>query len=220
MKPLAARSIRTLPGGILSRRAVLFAALALPVAAAAQGAASDPATPITELIDALGKTMRAGKATPFRQRFDMLAPVVEQVFNLPQILQTSIGLRWKDLPAEKQTQLLDVFRRYTIASYVANFDDATSSKLEMLTGRRSSGADQIVETQLKPNNGEPVRIDYLLRQTDGAWRVVDVLLDGSISRVAVQRSDFRTLLGSGDGSALIASLQQKIGTLSGGALQS
>ncbi len=31
----------------------------------------------------------------------------------------------------------------------------------------------------------------------GGWRIVDVLLDGSISRVAVQRSDFRSLLGNG-----------------------
>ena len=52
------------------------------------------------------------------------------------------------------------------------------------------------------------------------WRAVDVLLDGSISRVAVQRSDFRKLLDPGDASALIASLEKKVSDLSGGALPS
>jgi phospholipid transport system substrate-binding protein len=48
--------------------------------------------------------------------------------------------------------------------------------------------------------------------------VIDVLLDGTISRVAVQRSDFRGLLADGDASALVASLEQKIADLSGGTL--
>jgi phospholipid transport system substrate-binding protein len=48
--------------------------------------------------------------------------------------------------------------------------------------------------------------------------VVDVLAAGSISRVAVQRSDFRHLLSNGGGDALVASLQRKTSDLSGGAL--
>ncbi len=45
---------------------------------------------------------------------------------------------------------------------------------------------------------------------------MDVLLDGSISRVAVQRSDFRSLLEGGP-SALVDSLRRKVADLSGGA---
>ena len=37
-----------------------------------------------------------------------------------------------------------------------------------------------------------------MRDDNGVWRAVDVLLDGSISRVAVQRSDFRKILANGD----------------------
>jgi hypothetical protein len=44
------------------------------------------------------------------------------------------------------------------------------------------------------------------------------LLDGTISRVAVQHSDFRGLLGSGDAANLIASLQRKAADLSGGSM--
>ena len=56
-----------------------------------------------------------------------------------------------------------------------------------------------------------------MRQTPGGWRAVDVLLNGSISRVAVQRSDFRSLLDQGSASRLIANLQGKVAELSGGA---
>jgi phospholipid transport system substrate-binding protein len=45
---------------------------------------------------------------------------------------------------------------------------------------------------------------------------VDLLANGSISRVGVQRSDFRSLLASGGVPALVAALQLKVANLSGG----
>jgi phospholipid transport system substrate-binding protein len=56
-----------------------------------------------------------------------------------------------------------------------------------------------------------------MRQSPQGWRAVDVLLDGTISRVAVQRSDFRSLLNHGGAPALAKSLQEKTADLSGGA---
>jgi len=42
-----------------------------------------------------------------------------------------------------------------------------------------------------------------------------VLLNGTISQVAVQRSDFRALLATGGPEALTASLREKVATISG-----
>ena len=55
-----------------------------------------------------------------------------------------------------------------------------------------------------------------MRKTGSGWKAVDVLADGSISRVAVQRSDFGSLLTRGGAPALETSLQQKTQTLSRG----
>ena len=84
---------------------------------------------------------------------------------------------------------------------------------------RASGADQIAQSLLITPKGERIRIDYVMRAGAAGWRVVDVLLDGSISRVAVQRSDFRALLGSGDPAPLIDNLRRKVAELSGGAMR-
>jgi phospholipid transport system substrate-binding protein len=59
-----------------------------------------------------------------------------------------------------------------------------------------------------------------MRDDNGVWRAVDVLLEGSISRIAVQRSDFRKILANGDADALVANLRRKIADLSDGALSS
>jgi len=206
----------------LARRAslgALLGGLLLPgLGRLALAADADAAAPINALNRGLIAGMRAGKATPFPQRYNTLAPLVEGAFDIPGILQASVGPRWAALPPAQQSQLLDVFRRFTIASYVANFDSFNGEKLEVLPISRNVGADQVVATQIVPSGGAPTRIDYVMRRTPAGWRAVDVLLNGSISRVAVQRSDFRSLLGSGDAGPLIQSLQRKTADLSGGTL--
>ena len=82
--------------------------------------------------------------------------------------------------------------------------------------RAPSAADQVVQTRLLPANGEPVKLDYVVHNDAGTWKIIDVLLNGSISRVAVQRSDFRSLLASGEPGPLIASLRSKVARLAAG----
>jgi phospholipid transport system substrate-binding protein len=200
----------------LPRRAALGAALLAPFAA--QAADPDASAPIAALNAGLIQAMRSGKAAPFPQRFAALAPVVDRAFDLGATLQAVVGPRWAGLPPAQQSQLLDVFRRYTVATYIANFDSFGGERLEMLPDSRSIGADQVVATQIAPASGTPTRIDYVMRRGAAGWRAVDVYLNATISQVAVQRSDFRSLLSTGDAGPLIASLQRKVATLSGGTL--
>ena len=205
----------------MRRRALLaLALLAAPAVLAGRARAlaqgSGPAAPIQRLDDALLQIMRMGRSASFAQRSAVLTPVVQQVFDLPQILQVSVGLRWPSFPPAEQAKLLDVFTRYTVASYVANFDSYDGQHFEILPQTRAVGADRVVATQLVPRSGDPTRLDYQMRHGAAGWRVVDVLLDGSISRVAVQRSDFRSLIGSGGPERLIASLQRKVANLQSG----
>ena len=88
----------------------------------------------------------------------------------------------------------------------------------MLPETRSVASDRVVETQIAPPSGDPTRIDYVMHQGAAGWQAVDVLEQGSISQVAVQRSDFRSLLAGGP-DKLIASLQSKIDTMSGGTIK-
>ena len=149
----------------------------------------------------------------------MLAPAVDQAFDLPAVLSASIGLEWASLSQQQQGRLLDAFRRYTVASYVANFDNYAGQSFTVSPDTRSLGADRVVvKSRIAPVNGDATELDYVMKQTPSGWKVVDVLAAGSISRVAVQRSDFRHLLSKGGGDALLASLQRKTSDLSGGAV--
>lgn len=189
---------------------LLAALAAVPLAAA-----TTPAGPVETLDTGLAR-IESMAAQPFPARYAALAPAVDQAFALPQILQTIVGLGWGSVPAEQKTRLAAAFRAYTIANYVANFNSNSGDTFRTLPGTRQVGADTVVSSEIVPKSGAPTRIDYVVRQGGAGWQIVDVLPEGTISQVAVQRSDFRSLMSPGDASRLIAKLQEKVGALSGG----
>jgi phospholipid transport system substrate-binding protein len=208
----------------LDRRALLqiglIAPFARPYRAHAAGAQSTALDPIITLNSGLLAVMKAGNSVPFIARYNTLCRVVENTFDLPEILYRCVGSSWSTLAAPERAELLEVFQRFTITSYIASFNSYSGQRFEIEPSPRAVGNDVVVETHLVPLNGEPSRLDYIMHVQENKWRVVDVLLDGTISRVAVQRSDFRRFLVGHDSSGLISSMQQKIASLSDGSVRS
>ncbi|WP_158258190.1 ABC transporter substrate-binding protein [Rhodopila globiformis] len=205
----------------LRRRSLLALGLAA-VAPLGRHAVANPAPAgaiaiIARFDEALLALMRADAQTVFSRRFELLAPSVDQTFDLPAVLAVSVGPAWTNLPPDQKNELLAEFRRYTVASYVANFDNYAGQHFAILPETRGLGAGRvIVQTRLIPVSGDATRLDYVMQLTSSGWKAVDVLADGSISHVAVQRSDFRRILSRGGGNALLASLRRKTSDLSGG----
>jgi phospholipid transport system substrate-binding protein len=195
------------------------AGLVLSSRASAQVDTSGASTCVQRFNEALIGVMKAGKQTTFHARFGQLAPAVDQTFDLPAILAVSVGPRWVSITPDQQNRLLEAFRRYTIASYVANFDSYEAQTFSVSQDIREVGANRvIVSTYILPVSGDTRQLGYIVKQTSAGWKIVDVLADGSISRVAVQRSDFRGVLASGGGEALVERLQRKTSDLSNGSI--
>ena len=199
---------------ITSRRGLLIlgGAVAGIITASAPAAADDPVlVPAHQLIAGLLQIMKAGSAgAPFSSRYDTLAPVVDETFDLTAILSESVGpATWAATPADQQKALLDSFRRYTVSSYVSSFNEFNGQRFVINPETRSVGNEEVVETKIIPTSGDGHVLSYVMRQTPAGWRIVDVLADGSISRVAVQRSDFRRQIRDGGAEALSKSLKGK-----------
>jgi phospholipid transport system substrate-binding protein len=184
-------------------------------------AATPEAQPIDSFDSALIAVMKAGSANAsFQARYDQLDPAVKQTLNLSVILQNSVGVEWSTIPAAQQAQLESVFEQFTVASYVNGFSSYGGQQIQLLPTERDLGAKKIVESQIVPSDGSsPTRLDYVMSDSGSGWQATDVLFNGTISKVAVQSSDFSSLVTSGDASQLIAALKSKVATLSGGAMQ-
>jgi len=203
---------------MITRRAALAATLALAASPVlAQQETGGARAAITTLNTGLGLVMKAGKTLPFAQRMAMLTPVIKFVFDLPTLLESSVGpSHWTSLPAAQKADLLDAFTEFTVSSYVGNFDAFNGERFSIAPELRHVGRDVVVATRIIATGGDITKLDYQLRESGGQWRVVDILLDGTISRVAVTRSDWRKLLSGSDATALIASLRARSAKLAAG----
>ncbi len=200
------------------KKFVRLLALALLAAPLAARAAPPEAAPVAALDDALIAMMKQGSAgASFQARAAALGPVIAQTYDMNMILQNSVGFFWSTLPAAQQQELGQEFNQFTIDSYVREFGNYAGESFTILPEERTIPGKKIIETQLSPGDGTaPVRLDYVVAQGPNGWRITDVLLDGTISQVAVHASDFSASVTSGDASPLIAALKAKISMLAGG----
>lgn len=196
----------------LRRRVLVAGTISLLLGAGSRARAAseaDATGPVRKLVDGLLQIMKAGRTTPFQMRFGTLGPIIDRTFNMPAILEASVGASWDTLPHDQQAMLADAFRRYTVASYVNSFDEYDGQRIEIVPETRAVGNDQVVQTKIIPKKGDSHELDYVMRRDASGWRVVDVLAEGSISRVAVQRSDFRRMLARNGAQGLADSLRAK-----------
>src|SRR6266699_6216466 len=80
-------------------------------------------------------------------------------------------------------------------------------KLE--TGGQPAPSGVMVKSQIIKANGEPVKVDYMMRRNGEGWLISDIYLDGAVSEVATRRSEFAATLKKEVIDGLIAALNRK-----------
>jgi phospholipid transport system substrate-binding protein len=166
------------------------------------------------LYDALLATMKNGRTLGQSGRFTQLEPVIRRSFDIPAMARLSVGPAWASLSEAQRQQVTDSFARYISAIYADRFDSYAGQKLQV-TGEEPAAAGVIVRSQIIKANGEPVKIDYLMRRNGAGWLISDIYLDGAISEVATRRSEFAAILKNEGADGLIAALNRKADMLTG-----
>jgi phospholipid transport system substrate-binding protein len=173
---------------------------------------------VQKLDDTLLATMKDGQKLGYAGRVAKLAPVIDQTYDLPFMTRFIIGTDWNSLPPEKQQQMLESFRRFTIGTYASHFDEYNGETFEIVGQPIAQRSDVMVQTKLVPAKGTPIRLNYLMRKGDkasnnGKWQIIDVFLEGTVSELATQRADFQQALTAGGVDGLIQKLDTKTAAL-------
>src|SRR6516162_10544396 len=169
---------------------------------------------VQSLYDALLVTMKNGRTLGQSGRFTQLEPVIRRSFDIAAMARLSVGSTWTGLNEAQRQQVTDSFARYISAIYADRFDSYAGQKLEV-TGEQPSGAGVMVKSQIVKANGEPVKIDYMMRRSGEVWLIADIYLDGAISEVATRRSECAAILRSEGIDGLVAALNRKADMLTG-----
>lgn len=168
-----------------------------------------PQAPIQALYKALDLSEHSSAGVG--KRSAMIAPVVDQAFDMDAILKRSVGLHYDHLSADERSSLIAAFKRFTVARYASTFRPGTDAVFSVSQSSVEDGR-TVVHTTIgnkndPANTGTP--IDYVMVQGPGGWRIVDILLDGHISQVAAQRADFKSIFSQSGASGLARTLTKK-----------
>jgi phospholipid transport system substrate-binding protein len=182
--------------------------------ARADGAAS---TVIEGLNAKFIEVMKNGPKLGYAGRYKEFEPALSAAFDFADMTRVSTGRYWKGLTDAEKSQLIEAFRRYSVATYASRFKDFSGEKFEVLGEEPALRDSTLVKNQIVTSKGEPVRIDYLMRPTaDGSSKVVDVYYQNSISQIALQRSQFNSILAKQGAKGLIAALNDKTAAMEKG----
>jgi phospholipid transport system substrate-binding protein len=178
-------------------------------------AAALPANPqdsVRGFYDALLTTMKDGRTLGQSGRYARLAPVIGRLFDVPLMARLAVGPSWATLSPTQQQQVSEAFGHYISATYADRFDSYSGEQLQV-TGDQPYGAEIVVQTEITNSKGDSARLNYRMHENAGSWQISDVYMDGSISQLATQRSEFHSILQRDGVDGLIMALNRKVDLL-------
>ena len=160
------------------------------------------------LYDALLSTMKNGRILGQSGRFTQLEPVIRRSFDVAAMARLSVGPSWASLTEGQRQQMTESYGRYISAIYADRFDSYSGQTLAVI-GEQPAPPGVMVKSQIIKANGDPVKVDYMMRRNGDSWLISDIYLDSAISEVATRRSEFAAILKKDGIDGLIAALNRR-----------
>jgi phospholipid transport system substrate-binding protein len=169
---------------------LLVLATPMPLAAADSGATA----PVDNLHATLLSAMKDAKALGYQGRFDRIQPAVEANFDLDFMAKFVLGPEGKDLSPADQARWREAFERITVATYAGRFTGWGGEEFKTL-GEEPAAQDTVfVKTVLDRPDAEDVQLTYRVRKSGDTWKIVDIYNKGTVSELALRRSDYSAVL--------------------------
>lgn len=181
-------------------------------AGAAAALAVNPQDTVRSFYDTLLSMMKDGRILGQSGRYARLAPAIGGLFDVSFMARLAVGPSWATLAPTQQEQVTVAFGHYISATYADRFDSYSGEQLQVIGGQ-PYGAEVIVQTKIVTSKGDSATLNYRMRENAGSWQIADVYLDGTISQVAPQRSEFHSILQREGVDGLIMALNRKVDLL-------
>ena len=171
--------------------------------------AAEPRQVVESFHAALLVVMKTAEKNSVEQRYKELEPVIADAFNLDFMIRIAVGSRWKKTSNLEKTALVQAFKRMCVGTYASRFNGYSGESFKTLYVLDGPRKTKLVKTHIARPRDTTVKLTYVMRQFGLEWHIIDVLLDGSISEMAVRVSEYRNILRNQGAGALATALNKK-----------
>jgi len=194
---------------LASRRLVLCLAAAAAVAAPAR-AADGPAAQLIEKVAA--EVIALVKSTSGPQREAGIRQVLLANFDMAAMGRAALAKHWDSLNEAQRDRYLKAVISAEARAYSERFGQYGGQTLTVgKVASRPNGV-SVVDSKLNQTNGQPIAVQWEVRDTGQGQRITDVKIEG-VSMVMTRRSDFNSYIQgkAGQVEALIEELEKRAG---------
>jgi phospholipid transport system substrate-binding protein len=119
-----------------------------------------------------------------------------------------LARNWSKLTPEQRREFQDEFRRHLRLTYGKRLETYSGESIEVGDARAESNGDATVMTTVRGGRYEGTRVAYRMRQKDGNWLVIDVIIEG-VSLISNFRSQIQEIVSTKGVEQLIQTLRNK-----------
>ncbi|HLK85002.1 MAG TPA: ABC transporter substrate-binding protein [Candidatus Binataceae bacterium] len=148
------------------------------------------------------------KRTPLPQRRRQLRTLLEQHFDFADMSRIALGYHWKELNVTQRAQFTQLFTAFIENAYLSKIQDYSGQDVNILGENSEGDGFSRVRTQIVQQGKQPIKVDYLLRDMNGDWKIYDVTVD-AISIIANYRNQFNRVINDQGFAKLMADMRVK-----------
>ncbi len=120
-----------------------------------------------------------------------------------------LARNWDRFTPEQRAEFKREFESHLAATYGRRLDDYRNEKIAIVGERKEANGDVTVQSRvLRGGGSDDFTVDYRLRQSNGQWKVIDVIPE-RVSLVANFRSQFQEIISRGGPEKLLQALREK-----------
>src|SRR2546421_4070995 len=194
----------------MSKVLAFLGAMALAAAVSAQEIAPDQLVQkITAEVLAAIKSDKQLAAGDKQKALKLAEEKVLPYIDFDQAPRLAVGRAWSQASPEQKKRLVGEFRNMLVRTYSNAIQSYQGQTLKVLPSRaKQDPEDTTVRTQFVRAGGQPLPIEFHMRQTDKTWKVYDIVVEG-VSLVMTYRSEFDAVVKQEGIDGLIKRLAQK-----------
>ena len=176
----------------LALRLAAGAAVALfSVAASAADAGSKVDAVAKEVIEIIKTKTGADRQAAIRQ-------IMQANFDMPYMGQAALGTHWNQATEAQRTRFLAAVETAEARAYSERFGQYSGQTLSVGKVTTRPNGVSVVDSKLNQTTGQPIKLEWELRDRGQGLRVTDVKVEG-VSLLMTRRSDFNSYIQNNGG---------------------
>ncbi len=182
------------------------AVAAAPVADSEQATAAARSA-LSETVDEVLEVLR-NPDPDTHSKLIRLEEITDRRFDFPRMTRLVLGRNRKKLSEEQLVEFQHEFKRHLTITYGRRIEGFAEEQIEIGAARLERNGDVTVKTKIVGGAADGVLVDYRLRENDGSWGIIDMVIEG-VSLVQNFRAQIQDIVSSKGADQLIGELRAK-----------